>query len=112
VAEGGGLLNRYTVISRIEGSNPSVSARSSAGQLMSSAWLRPFGFEFTHEGVEPGLRLQPGVRVVSVFRVRCMRSWRPLWCGWQGLMRSSRKPSLSQPFVLAPPRELAVTTST
>ena len=26
VAEGGGLLNRYTVISRIEGSNPSVSA--------------------------------------------------------------------------------------
>jgi hypothetical protein len=27
VAEGGGLLNRYTVNSRIEGSNPSVSAR-------------------------------------------------------------------------------------
>jgi hypothetical protein len=26
VAEGGGLLNRYTVKSRIEGSNPSVSA--------------------------------------------------------------------------------------
>jgi hypothetical protein len=26
VAEGGGLLNRYTVNSRIEGSNPSVSA--------------------------------------------------------------------------------------
>ena len=25
-AEGGGLLNRYTVKSRIEGSNPSVSA--------------------------------------------------------------------------------------
>jgi hypothetical protein len=27
VAEGGGLLNRYTVESRIEGSNPSVSAK-------------------------------------------------------------------------------------
>jgi hypothetical protein len=27
-AEGGGLLNRYTVKSRIEGSNPSVSANS------------------------------------------------------------------------------------
>ena len=26
MAEGGGLLNRYAVISRIEGSNPSVSA--------------------------------------------------------------------------------------
>jgi hypothetical protein len=29
VAEGGGLLNRYTAQSRIEGSNPSVSATSS-----------------------------------------------------------------------------------
>jgi len=28
VAEGGGLLNRYTLQRRIEGSNPSVSARS------------------------------------------------------------------------------------
>jgi hypothetical protein len=27
-AEGGGLLNRYTAKSRIEGSNPSVSANS------------------------------------------------------------------------------------
>jgi hypothetical protein len=27
VAEGGGLLNRYTLQRRIEGSNPSVSAR-------------------------------------------------------------------------------------
>jgi hypothetical protein len=27
VAEGGGLLNRYTLIRRIEGSNPSVSAK-------------------------------------------------------------------------------------
>jgi hypothetical protein len=27
VAEGGGLLNRYTLLRRIEGSNPSVSAR-------------------------------------------------------------------------------------
>jgi hypothetical protein len=26
VAEGGGLLNRYTLLRRIEGSNPSVSA--------------------------------------------------------------------------------------
>src|SRR5215472_483489 len=29
VAEGGGLLNRYTLIRRIEGSNPSVSAKPS-----------------------------------------------------------------------------------
>jgi hypothetical protein len=28
VAEGGGLLNRYTLQRRIEGSNPSVSASS------------------------------------------------------------------------------------
>jgi hypothetical protein len=28
VAEGGGLLNRYTLIRRIEGSNPSVSANA------------------------------------------------------------------------------------
>jgi hypothetical protein len=28
VAEGGGLLNRYTLQRRIEGSNPSVSART------------------------------------------------------------------------------------
>jgi hypothetical protein len=28
VAEGGGLLNRYTLSRRIEGSNPSVSASS------------------------------------------------------------------------------------
>jgi hypothetical protein len=28
VAEGGGLLNRYTLQRRIEGSNPSVSAKS------------------------------------------------------------------------------------
>ena len=27
MAEGGGLLNRYTLSRRIEGSNPSVSAR-------------------------------------------------------------------------------------
>ena len=27
MAEGGGLLNRYTLQRRIEGSNPSVSAR-------------------------------------------------------------------------------------
>src|SRR5262249_32604730 len=31
VAEGGGLLNRYTAQSRIEGSNPSVSAICFAG---------------------------------------------------------------------------------
>src|SRR5271169_2718648 len=31
VAEGGGLLNRYTLQRRIEGSNPSVSASLSGG---------------------------------------------------------------------------------
>jgi hypothetical protein len=32
VAEGGGLLNRYTLSRRIEGSNPSVSASSPQDQ--------------------------------------------------------------------------------
>lgn len=27
-------------------------------------------------------------RVVSSFKVRCMRSWRRFCCGWPGLMRS------------------------
>ena len=33
-AEGGGLLNRYTVKSRIEGSNPSVSATIVSNPLL------------------------------------------------------------------------------
>ena len=33
-AEGGGLLNRYTVKSRIEGSNPSVSANYCVSYLI------------------------------------------------------------------------------
>jgi hypothetical protein len=33
VAEGGGLLNRYTLSRRIEGSNPSVSAK-----IRSATW--------------------------------------------------------------------------
>jgi hypothetical protein len=33
VAEGGGLLNRYTLQRRIEGSNPSVSANDSIFEL-------------------------------------------------------------------------------
>ena len=32
MAEGGGLLNRYTLQRRIEGSNPSVSARFQASE--------------------------------------------------------------------------------
>ena len=53
-AEGGGLLNRYTVKSRIEGSNPSVSAscigadwaaclRLSTGSLRFRVTMRPQG---------------------------------------------------------------------
>ena len=48
-AEGGGLLNRYTVKSRIEGSNPSVSASciqgrpSAAGSLRVLVTMRPQG---------------------------------------------------------------------
>ena len=38
MAEGGGLLNRYTLSRRIEGSNPSVSASSSREPLA----LTPF----------------------------------------------------------------------
>ena len=37
VAEGGGLLNRYTLSRRIEGSNPSVSA--SAGLSDLDTWV-------------------------------------------------------------------------
>ena len=33
MAEGGGLLNRYTLLRRIEGSNPSVSASHRLGSL-------------------------------------------------------------------------------
>ena len=31
-------------------------------------------------------------RVVSAFRVRCRRSWRPFWCGLPGSMHSGRRP--------------------
>lgn len=34
----------------------------------------------------------PGGLVVSVFKVRCMRSWRPFWVGLPGLMRSIEMP--------------------
>ena len=34
MAEGGGLLNRYTLLRRIEGSNPSVSASSGKFTLL------------------------------------------------------------------------------
>src|ERR1700685_1296061 len=40
-------------------------------------------------------KLLPAGLVVSSFRVRCMRSWRPFCCGWPGLMRSIAMPSLS-----------------
>jgi hypothetical protein len=36
VAEGGGLLNRYTLSRRIEGSNPSVSANAPSSDIQSS----------------------------------------------------------------------------
>src|SRR5215469_9286951 len=39
--------------------------------------------------------LMPGGRVVSVLRVRCMRSRRPFCCGWPGLMRSMAMPRRS-----------------
>ena len=41
-AEGGGLLNRYTVKSRIEGSNPSVSATSLRAKEPGRRRLRSF----------------------------------------------------------------------
>ena len=40
MAEGGGLLNRYTLQRRIEGSNPSVSARFRASESLLVAGLR------------------------------------------------------------------------
>jgi hypothetical protein len=42
-AEGGGLLNRYTVKSRIEGSNPSVSAIISLITLQINEFVRLLG---------------------------------------------------------------------
>ena len=42
MAEGGGLLNRYTLSRRIEGSNPSVSAREPFA-LVDAAMARPQG---------------------------------------------------------------------
>ena len=60
--------------------------------------MRTFGVELVNEGIETVLLLQavePGGRVASFFRVRCMRSWRPFCCGWPGLMRSMAMPSLS-----------------
>ena len=40
MAEGGGLLNRYTLSRRIEGSNPSVSAKHFANALCKASGLR------------------------------------------------------------------------
>jgi hypothetical protein len=43
VAEGGGLLNRYTLLRRIEGSNPSVSAMTDfvrPGQIGNKTYSR------------------------------------------------------------------------
>src|SRR5580704_13516629 len=40
-------------------------------------------------------KLLPAGLVVSSFKVRCMRSWRPFCCGLPGLMRSISMPSLS-----------------
>ena len=40
MAEGGGLLNRYTLQRRIEGSNPSVSARFSGSESLGSGGAR------------------------------------------------------------------------
>jgi hypothetical protein len=49
----------------------------------------------------------PGGRVVSVFKVRCMRSWRPFCVGLPGLMRSMAMPSLSHQT--GEPREIVET---
>jgi hypothetical protein len=37
-------------------------------------------------------RSAPGGRVVSAFRVRGIRAWRPFWCGLPGSMHSGRRP--------------------
>jgi hypothetical protein len=42
VAEGGGLLNRYTFKRRIEGSNPSVSANNLVFSIAYMMISRPF----------------------------------------------------------------------
>jgi len=41
----------------------------------------------------PVTRFCAAGRVVSSFKVRCMRSWRRFCCGWPGLMRSISMPS-------------------
>ena len=54
MAEGGGLLNRYTPQRRIEGSNPSVSARGSVRfhfeSVPESVWARVGVRELTIAG--------------------------------------------------------------
>jgi hypothetical protein len=57
VAEGGGLLNRYTLQRRIEGSNPSVSA-SSESLLRSAAWK-------FHACALPGHRVGAALRSIG-----------------------------------------------
>ena len=47
MAEGGGLLNRYTLSRRIEGSNPSVSAIYSQNKLICLAIVATLGARHT-----------------------------------------------------------------
>ena len=68
MAEGGGLLNRYTLSRRIEGSNPSVSAKS-----LFATWrqlILLFSNQATENIVEPALRLWVPAKVPRSKTVR------------------------------------------
>ena len=58
MAEGGGLLNRYTVKSRIEGSNPSVSAIDSIPDTWVIDHSRDMGNTFGARGSSIGSNRQ------------------------------------------------------
>ncbi len=58
-AEGGGLLNRYTLSRRIEGSNPSVSANNSTA--IPAMWSRVIDERHETDAViDPSHRLHEG----------------------------------------------------
>jgi len=70
VAEGGGLLNRYTLQRRIEGSNPSVSA--SGAQILAESTLRACGWKVNSRG-QRGARQQ---HVASATGEAAYNQWR------------------------------------
>jgi len=69
-----------------------------ARALHIESFMRTLVVKLVNESVELGLLLKEvrtAGRVASIFKVRCMRSWRPFCCGWPGWILSMVTPSLS-----------------